>query len=185
MERISSTTNDVEIIKEVDVDRIRSEIESEGILDKMEKVETDMMDFYGFAGSQVINLQDYGFDIDPSQQLFSSPLMTDLGFTDEKAVKFTMNCKYINQLITSLKMFRTRLISLPPMRCLPWHRDNFPRIHIPVWTHQGSFMVVKNRTYFLNTGQAYFVNTTNMHSAMNCNKTQNRLHIIGSVYGRS
>ena len=108
--------------------------------------------------------------------------MTGLGFTDEKAVKFTMNCEYINQLITSLKMFRTRLVSLPPMRCLPWHRDNFPRIHIPVWTHQGSFMVVKNRTYFLNTGQAYFVNTTNMHSAMNCNSTQNRLHIIGSIY---
>ena len=174
--------NDVFPIREVDIDRILHEIESEKMIDRMEKVEKGMMDFTGFAGSQVINLQDHGFDIDPSQLVFSSPVMTGLGFTDEKAVKFTMNCEYINQLITSLKMFRTRLVSLPPMRCLPWHRDNFPRIHIPVWTHQGSFMVVKNRTYFLNTGQAYFVNTTNMHSAMNCNSTQNRLHIIGSIY---
>ena len=177
--------NDVVPIRKVDLDRIRHEIESEKIIDRMEKVTAGMMDFTGFAGSQVINLQDHGLDIDPSQLVSTSPFMADLGFTDEKAVKFTMNCEYINQLITSLKMFRTRLVSLPPMRCLPWHRDNFPRIHIPVWTHQGSFMVVKNRTYFLNTGQAYFVNTTNMHSAMNCNPTQNRLHIIGSIYNES
>ena len=174
-------TDDVFPIREVDIDKILHEIESEKIIDRMEKVDEDMLDYTGFAGSQVINLQDYGFDVDPSQMVFSSSFMNDLGFTDETAIHFTMNCKYINELISSLKMFRTRLVSLPPMRCLPWHRDNFPRIHIPVWTHQGSFMIVKNRTYFLSTGQAYFVNTTNMHSAMNGDSTQNRLHIIGSI----
>ena len=92
--------NDVVPIREVDIDRILHEIESEKMIDRMEKVETGMMDFTGFAGSQVINLQDHGFDIDPSQLVFSSPVMTGLGFTDEKAVKFTMNCEYINQLIT-------------------------------------------------------------------------------------
>ena len=42
MERTSSTSKDVEIIKEVDVDRIRSEIESEGIIDRIKEVAKDV-----------------------------------------------------------------------------------------------------------------------------------------------
>tara|TARA_B100000029_G_scaffold336548_1_gene328664 strand:- start:7320 stop:7856 length:537 start_codon:yes stop_codon:yes gene_type:complete len=172
--------NDVVEIREVDIDRIRYEIESEKMIDRMEEVNMPMLT--GFGGGPVLNLQDHGLNIDPAHMVFNSSMMTSLGFTDESSVHFTMNCEYINQLITSLKMFRTRLVILPPLKCLEWHRDNFPRIHIPVWTHKGSFIVVKNSTYFLNTGQAYFVNTTNMHTAMNCHRSQNRLHIIGSVH---
>ena len=166
--------NDVVPIREVDLDRIRHEIESEKMIDRMEK-DQDYPNWH-------FNLQDYGFDVDPSQMTFTSPFMSDLGFTDDTAIHFTMNCKYINQLISSLKMFRSRLTILPPLRCLKWHRDDYPRIHIPVWSHQGCFMVVKNKTHYLEPGQAYFVNTTNMHTAMNCNITQNRVHIIGSVH---
>ena len=82
-------------------------------------------------------------------------------------------------------MFRSRLTVLPPLRCLKWHRDDYPRIHIPVWTFEEQcFVIVQNTIYHLRAGQAYFVDTTKLHSAMNGHTQHDRVHIVGSVYGR-
>ena len=180
MERTSSTSKDVEIIKEVDVDRIRSEIESEGIIDRIKEVAKDE---HVHKYNDHFSLQGYGFGEKPEYSGYSSQLLASIGLTDDKVINPVFpKCTYINDLMSSLNMFRTRVMVMRTQSCLPRHCDNHPRIHIPVWSYQGCFMVVKNKTHYLNPCQAYFVNTTNMHTAMNCNITQNRVHIIVSVH---
>ena len=82
-------------------------------------------------------------------------------------------------------MFRTRVMVMRTQSCLPRHCDNHPRIHIPVWTFEEQcFVIVQNTIYHLRAGQAYFVDTTKLHSAMNGHTQHDRVHIVGSVYGR-
>lgn len=183
MERTSSTSKDVEIIKEVDVDRIRSEIESEGIIDRIKEVAKDE---HVHKYNDHFSLQGYGFGEKPEYSGYSSPLLASIGLTDDKVINPVFpKCTYINDLMSSLNMFRTRVMVMRTQSCLPRHCDNHPRIHIPVWTFEEQcFVIVQNTIYHLRAGQAYFVDTTKLHSAMNGHTQHDRVHIVGSVYGR-
>jgi hypothetical protein len=84
------------------------------------------------------------------------------------------------ELINKYKMIRTRLMWLKPYSCYSMHRDDTPRIHIPLVTNDHCFFVFRDKGCFnLAVGGVYLVDTTQYHSAMNCS-TEWRLHILGS-----
>jgi hypothetical protein len=84
------------------------------------------------------------------------------------------------ELIKKYKMTRTRLMWLKPYSCYSMHRDDTPRIHIPLVTNDHCFFVFRDKGCFnLSVGGVHLVDTTQYHSAMNCS-TEWRLHILGS-----
>ena len=67
-----------------------------------------------------------------------------------------------------------------PKTCLSWHEDQTPRLHYPIKTQSGCFMVIENESKHLKQNQWYWTNTTVPHTAFNGSK-QPRLHLIVTV----
>jgi hypothetical protein len=89
-------------------------------------------------------------------------------------------------IIEKYQLKRTRLMWVGPYRCYSLHYDLTARIHIPLITHPNCFFVFKDeKTESVNhlpAGAAYWVDTTRMHTFINCSDTY-RLHLVGAVDG--
>ena len=85
------------------------------------------------------------------------------------------------ELINQYKLKRARLMWISPMTCYSIHKDTTPRIHIPMITNSECYFVFKQGFIsHLPTGSVYLVDTTKLHTFMNCS-TEPRLHLIGVV----
>lgn len=87
-------------------------------------------------------------------------------------------------LFTELKKYynfgRIRIMNLSPKTCLTWHYDESPRLHCPIKTHKGCFMVFEDEVKHLEENKWYYVDTTKYHSVFN-GSMQNRIHIVVST----
>ena len=86
------------------------------------------------------------------------------------------------------------LIGAPPMRCLlarlpadtviPPHIDRAPyfsktlRIHVPVETHEQSWMLCAGECYVMRAGEVWALNNTAVHAVWNAHSTLSRTHMI-------
>jgi hypothetical protein len=85
------------------------------------------------------------------------------------------------ELIKQYKITRTRLMWLKPCSCYSMHKDDTPRIHIPLITNDQCYFVFRDKGCFnLPAGGVYWVDTTEHHSAMNCS-SEWRLHLLGAL----
>jgi hypothetical protein len=75
---------------------------------------------------------------------------------------------------------RIRIMKSSPKTCLTWHVDDSPRIHYPLKTQDGCFMVIENESKFLEQNKWYFTNTKLPHTAFNGSK-EDRLHLVGVI----
>lgn len=90
------------------------------------------------------------------------------------------NTPYLNSLVEKYGMYRTRIMTMDKM-CYSWHRDETPRIHIPIYSlHQYNFMVIEDEVIRMPVGHAYWTDTTMMHTFVNT-MDQPRTHIVGCV----
>ena len=88
---------------------------------------------------------------------------------------------YINSIMQEHKLTRTRLMRMKPKSCYLWHNDLTKRLHIPIETHEHCFLILDNdRFHIPATGEAYVIDTTKKHTALNCS-TINRVHIVGGL----
>ena len=86
-----------------------------------------------------------------------------------------------NKLSEKYNIGRLRLILKEPRTCLTWHRDPDTRVHVPVFSDTGNFMIVDKQIKHLKAdGSAYFTNTTKYHSVFN-GSNRNRIHIVGVI----
>lgn len=86
----------------------------------------------------------------------------------------------INSIIDHYDLVRTRVMKMKPKTCYYWHKDVTKRLHIPVVTHEHCFLIVDGEQIHLPaTGDDYIIDTTKMHTAMNCSKID-RIHIVGA-----
>jgi hypothetical protein len=79
---------------------------------------------------------------------------------------------------------RVRLINLKFKTCLSLHvdYDGF-RLHIPIITNPKCFFVVKDQLYKMpNQGSLYFLNTKELHTAVNASFSYDRLHLVCGTY---
>ena len=99
---------------------------------------------------------------------------------------------YINSIMEELKMSKTRIMTLNQRECYTWHRDFYPRIHIPIVTDEYKcFMILQSKFDAKDTGEIvrmpadgnyYFVDTTKHHTAINGSGTlKERVHLVGST----
>jgi hypothetical protein len=78
------------------------------------------------------------------------------------------------------KIGRLRIMQLNPKNCLTWHTDTTPRIHYPMKTQEGCFMVIEDQSMHLNQDSWWLTNTVLPHTAFNGSK-ESRIHLVGAL----
>lgn len=99
--------------------------------------------------------------------------------------------EYIVQVLKSLPFdpYRVRIMNIKPKRCYTMHADKSIRFHIPVDTaeDQGRFIFddceenPHGEVLLLKEGSCLILNTKLPHTAVNCNKKLDRIHIVGCM----
>jgi|TARA_R110000868_G_scaffold410768_1_gene700180 hypothetical protein len=84
------------------------------------------------------------------------------------------------QLCNKYKLGRVRLMKSKSKTCLSWHRDDSTRIHYPVKTQDGCFMVIENEIKYLELNNWYWTNTVLLHTAFNASK-EDRIHLVAVI----
>lgn len=110
-----------------------------------------------------------------------NPPLSEEMFTEVVDVfKNTVFEDCVNELKKYYKLGRVRLMRLKPKSCLSWHYDYSPRIHLPLKTQEGCFMVIEDEILHLDEGTWWFTETTNKHTAFNGSKSD-RIHLLVNV----
>lgn len=84
-------------------------------------------------------------------------------------------------IINRYKLKRTRLMWVYPKSCYSFHKDETPRLHIPLITNPECYFLFKpGFLYHLSIGNVWWVNTKLKHTFLNCSE-EPRLHLVGIV----
>jgi len=78
---------------------------------------------------------------------------------------------------TQFNIGRIRIMKSEPKTCLSWHFDHSSRIHYPVTTQEGCFMVIRDEVLHMPTDTWWLTNTTELHTAFNASK-ESRIHLV-------
>jgi hypothetical protein len=131
---------------------------------------------YGHKGKQT-GLQ-YKIDEDPWTSAIGKSQGKELAYTNlNPFFKDTI----FEELINKYRLLRTRLMWVGPYACYSMHKDETPRIHIPLITNtQCYFLFYPGQLTNLRTGYVWWADTTKHHTFINCSD-QHRLHLVGVV----
>ena len=157
--------------------KLLSQINITPILDKYSQIEKDIQwTDYGHKGKQA-GLQ-YKLDEDPWSSAVGKSQGRETAYTNLNPLfKDTI----FEEIINKYKLLRTRLMWVGPYACYSMHKDQTPRIHIPLITNPECYFVFKNGTIqHMPVGLVYWADTTQYHTFMNCSSIS-RLHLIGVV----
>lgn len=94
--------------------------------------------------------------------------------------KGTMFEEVYNALKSKYTLGRVRVMESTPKTCLTWHVDPSHRIHYPLKTQEGCFMVIEDEVFHIPENEWYFTNTKMRHTAFNGSK-ESRLHLVAAV----
>lgn len=120
-------------------------------------------------------------DVDPSIILNE----IDIGSGDkhlflQDGYKHLFDAPYLNGLFDKYKMYNSRVMVLHPKECYSWHRDITPRVHFPLITNSKCLFILGDNAKIMPVGSAYWVDTRQLHTALNGNKKDFlRYHIVG------
>jgi hypothetical protein len=157
-------------------------------INEIDEIEVkDLLEFYNnnennFKWHEIGKGKQSGLQYFPGQD----PWISATGRTSIESKRFVLvNTFFKNSIfediIKKYKLFRTRLLWLNFQSCYSMHFDDSPRIHIPLITNPDAFIVFKKGiVQHLEIGKVYWVNTCEMHSAINGGE-QSRLHLVGCV----
>jgi len=87
-----------------------------------------------------------------------------------------------NELNRVYHLGRVRLMRSNPKTCLSWHVDHHPRVHYPIKTQDGCFMVIEDEVKHLTESQWWFTNTLLKHTAFN-GSAEPRIHLVATILG--
>lgn len=109
--------------------------------------------------------------------------------TDFQYINPTLENTEINKIYDCYKkkfvLGRFRIAVLKPKICYGWHYDFEKRIHIPIFTNPGAFIITEDNkaTHLPATGEAWLFNANNgYHTAVNSSYTENRIHLLLNVW---
>ena len=96
-------------------------------------------------------------------------------------IKGTIFERVINDISDRYALGRVRLMRLRPKACMSWHTDSEQRLHIPIVTHDGAFLVIDGEAVHLPAdGCCYMANTTLPHTAFNAG-LKPRIHLVACI----
>lgn len=85
-----------------------------------------------------------------------------------------------NSLKNKYNLGRVRLMISLPKTCLSWHVDSSSRLHYPIKTQEGCFMVIEDEVCHLPKNQWTLTNTVIKHTAFN-GSFEKRIHLVASI----
>lgn len=152
-------------------------IDVQSIVDSYTKLETSLQwTDYGHKGKQC-GLQYKDND---------DPWTSSVGRSQGKELEYTQLNNFFKDtifetLINRYSLKRTRLMWVGPYACYSMHKDETPRIHIPLITNPECYFVFRSGEILnLSQGHAWWVDTRLPHTFMNCSDHA-RLHLVGIV----
>jgi len=96
-------------------------------------------------------------------------------------IKNTYFEKVYDKLSEHFVLGRVRILLLEPRKCLSFHKDPEPRLHVPIISQPGALMIVDDFcTHMPADGTVYYMNTTKYHSALNGSE-ENRIHLVATI----
>lgn len=99
-------------------------------------------------------------------------------------LKETEIANVYNTLGTYFNVTRYRIALLPPKKCYGWHTDEEVRLHIPIFTTPGSFLITDDgiASHLPADGHSYLFRANNSyHTAINSDYLKNRIHLLINV----
>ena len=113
---------------------------------------------------------------------------TGIGRIEELEIQKEQEYKYlqpslkgteIENVINEFSAFRSRILIMQPRSCYSIHIDPTPRIHIPIVSNNGCWMVwpKHQRCQHLLPGLIYWTDTTNTHTFIN-GGDETRIHLV-------
>lgn len=90
--------------------------------------------------------------------------------------------KFYNYLTSKFHVGRVRIMKSDPKTCLTWHVDTTPRIHYPLRTQEGCFMVIEDEICHMEEYTWWWADTTKKHTAFNGSREE-RIHIVAVILG--
>jgi len=94
--------------------------------------------------------------------------------------KNTIFEEIISMLKSNYIIGRVRLMKLEPKTCLSWHVDSGYRLHFPIKTQSGCFMLIEDEVVHLPEKSWWWTDTTKNHTALNASK-ESRIHLVVSL----
>lgn len=119
-----------------------------------------------------------------NQKIYVPPYETPLKESD-----FTILCDQFrgtvfedvyNELTSQYQVGRVRIMKSKSKTCLTWHIDSTPRIHFPIKTQEGCFMIIEDEVKHLPQETWWMTNTILPHTALNGSK-EDRIHLVAVV----
>lgn len=86
------------------------------------------------------------------------------------------------------RVARMRLMRIQPKRCLSIHDDTGPRFHIAIKTNRSSFLFFPDHDTSVHIpfdGYLYGIKATEMHTALNADSKEERIHLVFSDFENS
>jgi hypothetical protein len=157
--------------------KLLSHIDTQPLLAEYHRLEKDIQwTDYGHKGKQS-GLQ-YKVDEDPWTSAVGKSQGEELAYTNlNPFFKDTI----FEEIINKYNLLRTRLMWVGPYACYSMHRDETPRIHVPLITNPECYFVFHaGELSNLTTNNVWWVDTRLRHTFMNCSD-QHRLHLVGVV----
>jgi hypothetical protein len=157
--------------------KLLSHVDIQPLLDEYSRLERDIQwTEYGHKGKQT-GLQN---------KTDEDPWSSAVGISKRKELDYTslnpfFKDSIFEEVINKYKLLRTRLMWVGPYACYSMHKDQTPRIHIPLITNpECYFLFYPGQLTNLKKGSVWWVDTTKTHTFINCSD-QHRLHLVGVV----
>ena len=94
--------------------------------------------------------------------------------------KHTLFEDVYNELAKRYRLGRVRIMKSKSKTCLSWHTDANIRVHYPIKTQEGCFMIIENEVQHLSESTWWETNTFKLHTAANASK-EDRIHLVAVV----
>jgi hypothetical protein len=174
---------------DIDYDRLRKEMYAMEV-DQFLIKNNGQMSIQTIAGTPVeeqpksgtLSLH-YDWDNHDSSDGNSIPARRDVVLQEKD---FTETCDFIKGTYTEevINLFkekygavRGRYMMMNWKTCLTYHNDQTTRIHLPLIANKDCFMIIDDKVEKLQEGNAYHVDTTKKHTALNAGRHL-RFHIV-------
>ena len=176
-----------------DIDKLRNEVNE--LLDTYSLVENQLALNYreGFLNDCWADgcgspYQSSGNDtpIENRENLSAKPRFID---TDFKYINPALKNTEIEKIYNCFKKIYTigryRIAVLNPKTCYGWHYDLEKRIHVPIITNPGAFIITDDgkATHLPATGESWMFNANNgYHTAVNSSYKESRIHLLLNIW---
>jgi hypothetical protein len=107
----------------------------------------------------------------------------DFKYLNEE-IKETVIANIYHTLKNQFNITRYRIAILNPKTCYGWHKDEEVRIHVPIFTNPGSYLITDDgiASHLPADGACYLFRANNSyHTAINSDYIKNRIHLLINV----